>query len=72
MYLLAAFPILSLILFSIAPIIGGLIGYNSINEIEDEDERKREEFRRARNGVLIGLVIDIPFLWFVLYFFSVM
>lgn len=73
MYLLMAFPIQSFILLSIAPIIGALSGYNKANQLKVKgDVRENEGFLQIGKGIGIGLLIDLPFLWLVVYFFSVM
>ena len=65
MYVLLGYPIQSVIALSIAPLIGGFIGYKNAREDQDNLEQ-------AMKGMGIGLLIDLPFLCFVLLGFSVM
>ena len=65
MYVLLGYPIQSVIALSIAPLIGGFIGYKNAREDQDNMEQ-------AMKGIGIGLLIDLPFLCFVLLGFSAM
>ena len=65
MYVLLGYPIQSVIALSIAPLIGGFIGYKNAREDQDNLEQ-------AMKGMGIGLLIDLPFLCFVLWGFSAM
>ena len=65
MYVLLGYPIQSVIALSIAPLIGGFIGYKNAREDQDNLEQ-------AMKGIGIGLLIDLPFLCFVLWGFSAM
>ena len=71
MWLLEYFPIQSLILFSIAPILGALQGYHKANELKTSGQaRENEGFLRVSKGIGIGLLIDLLLLCFVLVFFT--
>ena len=73
MYLLMYAPILSLILFSIAPIIGALSGYNKAKQLKAKgDARENESFLQIGKGIGVGLLIDLPLLFLVILFFSAM
>ena len=65
MYVLLGYPIQSVIALSIAPLIGGFMGYKNAREDQDNMEQ-------AMKGIGIGLLIDLPFLCFVLLGFSAM
>ncbi len=65
MYLLLWYPIPSLIIFSIAPLIGGWRYYKNTHEDQDKLEQ-------TMKGVGIGLLIDLPFLCFIFLGFSAM
>ena len=62
MYLFRWYPIPTIFFFSIAPLLGGLVGYSNAKE---GDERKK-----AMIGAGIGLLIDLPFLCLAFLFFS--
>ena len=67
MYFFMGFPILSIVLFSIAPIIGAWIGYNKAKRLKSKGEaRENEGFLRVGNGIGIGLLIDLPLLFYFL------
>jgi len=63
MYLLAWYPVQFVIFFSIPPLIAGLL-FN-INTREDQDK-----LEQTMKGIGIGLLIDLPFLCFILAAFS--
>ena len=68
MYLFAVYPIQMIALFSLPPLVGGLIAYQkTINK-----SVKTEKFMGTAKGIMIGLLIDVPFLCFVLWEFSSM
>ena len=60
MYLLMYAPILSLILFSIAPIIGALSGYNKAKQLKAKgDARENESFLQIGKGIGVGLLTHL-------------
>jgi len=78
-------PLLCLFLFSLAPIIGGFIGWlidqNRGNQLKAKgDVRGNEASLQAGKGIhiglligfLIGILIDLPLFCFVLWGFSAM
>ena len=65
MYVLLGYPIQSVIALSIAPLMGGFIGYKNAHEDQDNLEQ-------AMKGIGIGLLIDLPFLCYILYEYSAM
>ena len=69
MYVLMDYPIQSVIALSIAPLIGGFIGYKNAREDQDNLEQAKKQ---AMKGIGIGLLIDLPFLCYVLYGYSAM
>ena len=75
MYILSEYPLQFLLIFSIAPIIGGVVGY-SIAIIKQLDNKSPEE-RIAKieslvyKSIGIGILIDLPFLCIVLVLFSI-
>ena len=72
MYYFMWYPIKSIILFSIAPIIGGLFGYSQVVERREKGETQENEgLQRVYKGIGIGLLIDLPMLCYFLIFWSV-
>lgn len=79
MIVLDEYPLLSLVAFSIVPILGAmlgaLLGYIKANQLKVKGEARDNE-RSLRIGIGlgigigVGLLIDLPFLFILIYFFS--
>jgi len=63
MYILALYPLQSCLSFLIAPTIGGIVMYLMAKNESNIDKK----YSRTLRGIVFGLIIDIPFLCFILW-----
>ena len=71
MFLLNSAPIQSLIFFSIAPILGALVGLAKAVLLKAQGNAREGEARvQIFKGIRFGLLIDLPLLIAVLVLFS--